>query len=94
MATIQAEVNKFNKRKDGTIPVQIRVTHKRKFARLRTNLIAYPEDLTREGKLKGNLKRKADRLVSDMYDALDVDNKVDFRQSGFEKGTSGRPFQR
>ena len=23
-----------------------------------------------------------------------VDNKVDFRQSGFEKGTSGRPFQR
>lgn len=23
-----------------------------------------------------------------------VDNKADFRQSGFEKGASGRPFQR
>ncbi|MBQ7422061.1 MAG: hypothetical protein IJV27_07965, partial [Prevotella sp.] len=23
-----------------------------------------------------------------------VDSKVDFRQSGFEKGASGRPFQR
>lgn len=79
MATIQAEVNKFNKRKDGTIPVQIRVTHKRKFARLRTNLIAYPEDLTREGKLKGNLKRKADRLVSDMYDALETISYFDLQ---------------
>ena len=26
--------------------------------------------------------------------SLAVDGKVDFRQSGFEKGASGRPFQR
>ena len=71
MATIQAEVNTHNKRADGTIPVQIRVTHKRKHARLRTNLVAYPEDLTRDGKLKGNLRRRAERLVQEMYDALE-----------------------
>ena len=71
MASIQVEVNIHNKRKDGTVPVQIRVTHKRHHARLRTNLVAYPEDLTKDGRLKGNLKRRADRLVQDMYDALE-----------------------
>jgi len=71
MASIQAEVNIRNKRKDGTVPVHIRVTHKRQHARLRTNLVAYPEDLTKDGRLKGNLKRRADRLVQEMYDALE-----------------------
>ena len=28
------------------------------------------------------------------YIGMIVDSKVDFRQSGFEKGASGRPFQR
>ena len=71
MATIQAEVTKYHKKKDGTIPVTIRVTHKQKIRRLRTNLVAYPEDLTRDYKLKGNLKRRADVLVKEMYDTLD-----------------------
>ena len=71
MATFQVEVNKSHKKKDGTIPVEIRVTHKRKHCRMKTNLIAFPQDLTREGKLKGSMKRKAEDLIHQMYDALE-----------------------
>ncbi|MBO6033966.1 MAG: phage integrase SAM-like domain-containing protein [Bacteroidales bacterium] len=71
MATIQIEVNKSHKKKDGTIPVEVRITHNRKHCRMKTNLVAYPQDLTRDCKLKGNLKRKAEDLVHEMYDALE-----------------------
>ena len=40
----------------------------------------------------------ADRMVPRgdiaIISSKGVDSKVDFRQSGFEKGASGRPFQR
>ncbi len=70
MATIKAEVSKHHKKKDGTIPVKIRVTHKQQIRRLPTNLVAYPEDLTRDYKIKGNLRRRCDALVKEMYDAM------------------------
>ena len=39
------------------------------------------------------LWNEADPVYNHLIGA-DVDGKVDFRQSGFEKGASGRPFQR
>lgn len=70
MATLHAEVNKNHKRKDGCFPVTIRVTHHRQHVRMKTNLVAYPDDFTRDGKLKGNMKFKAEDLVRRMYEAL------------------------
>nr|MCR4570487.1 phage integrase SAM-like domain-containing protein [Bacteroidales bacterium] len=37
---------------------------------MKTNLVAYPDDLTRDGKLKGNMKFKAEELIRSMYEAL------------------------
>ena len=69
MATFNIEVS-THKKKDGTFPIYIRVTHKQKLRRLKTDLVAFPSDLTRDHKLKmGNLRRKCEDLIRQLYDA-------------------------
>lgn len=60
-----------NRRKDGTIPVKIRVTFKGVSRRLPTNLVARPGDLTRTLHLKNpTLLNKAQALAARMQDTL------------------------
>ena len=69
MATFRIEVSSY-KKKDGTYPIYIRATHKQKLRRMKTDLVAYPSDLTRDHKLKmGNLRRKCEELIRQLYDA-------------------------
>lgn len=69
MATFRIEVS-THKKKDGTYPIYIRATHKKKLRRMKTDLFANATDLTRDGKLKnGNLKWKCDELIQKLYKA-------------------------
>lgn len=69
MATFRIEVS-THKRKDGTYPIYIRVTHKQKLRRIKTDMVAYPADLTRDHNLKmGNLRRKCEELILKLYNA-------------------------
>ena len=82
------------KRADGTTPVKIRVTYKRKSRWIATNLVATAQDLTRSGKLKNQyLKARADALVHELQQlagtlspfdamAMDVDGVLEFLKSG------------
>lgn len=71
MATFACEVFKHQKRKDGSYPVKLRVTHNRGVRRLATSLSAYPDDLTRSLKIKsGQLKNRCDALIKDCRDAV------------------------
>lgn len=55
------------RRKDGTYAVRIRVTFARRSRYLATTLVAYPEQLTRSGKIRdAALNAAADNLVRDM----------------------------
>ena len=59
------------RRRDGSYAVRIRVTFARKSRYLSTTLTAYPEQLTRSGKLRdGALIASADNLVRQMRDAV------------------------
>lgn len=71
MATFSCEVFKHQRRRDGSYPVKLRVTHNRTVRRLATNLTAYPEDLTRSLKIKGGqLKTRCDALMKDCREAV------------------------
>lgn len=81
------------KRADGTMPVKIRVTFKRKSRWIATNLVATAQDLTRSGKLKNPyLKARADALIKELQDTagtlspfaadeMDVDGVLQFLKS-------------
>ena len=58
------------RRSDGSYNVKIRVTFKRKYRILSTNLTAYPRDLARSGEIKGEVLVLANRLVEKMYSAI------------------------
>lgn len=59
------------RRRDGTYAVRIRVTFARRSRYLSTTLTAYPEQLTRSGKLRdGALIASADALVRQMREAV------------------------
>lgn len=60
-----------NRRKDGTIPVKIRITFKGLHRYLATSLIARAGDLTKAGKIKSpDILRRANDLIVKMQDTL------------------------
>lgn len=82
MITFKAIIIPGNKRKDGTYPVNIRVTFKGKVRRLATTLVCTSADLTRSLKIKdATILNKADALIARMRDAVkdlspfDLDNQ-------------------
>lgn len=73
--TFHAVCPPSNKRKDGTIPVKIRVTFKGLHRYLATTLIARPGDLTRSLHIKSpDINARAADLIARMQDTL-----ADFR---------------
>ena len=68
--TIKPVVIKAQQRSDGSYNLKIRVTFKRKYRILSTNLTAYPKDLARSGEIKGAVLLDANRLVEKMYSAV------------------------
>ena len=71
MITFKAIIIPGNKRKDGTYPVNIRVTFKGKTRRLVTTLVCTPGDLTRTLKIKdATILNKSDALIARMRDAV------------------------
>ena len=71
MITFKAIIIPGNRRKDGTYPVNIRVTFKGKTRRLATTLVCTPGDLTRTLKIKNaTILNKADALIARMRDAV------------------------
>lgn len=71
MITFKAIVIPGNKRKDGTYPVNIRVTFKGKVRRLATTLVCTPGDLSRTLKIKNaTILNKSDALIARMRDAV------------------------
>lgn len=71
MITFKAIIIPGNKRKDGTYPVNIRVTFKGKTRRLATTLVCTPGDLTRTLKIKNaTILNKSDALIARMRDAV------------------------
>ena len=71
MITFKAIIIPGNKRKDGTYPVNIRVTFKGKTRRLATTLVCTTNDLTRTLKIKNaTILNKSDALIATMRDAV------------------------
>lgn len=71
MITFKAIIIPGNRRKDGTYPVNIRVTFKGKTRRLPTTLVCTPGDLTRTLKIKNaTILNKSDALIARMRDAV------------------------
>jgi len=71
MITFKAIIIPGNRRKDGTYPVNIRVTFKGKTRRLATTLVCTPGDLTRTLKIKNaTILNKSDALIAGMRDAV------------------------
>ena len=71
MITFKAIIIPGNKRKDGTYPVNIRVTFKGKTRRLATTLVCTPVDLTRSLKIKNpTILNKSEALIARMRDAV------------------------
>ena len=71
MITFKAIVIPGNRRKDGTYPVNIRVTFKGKVRRLATTLVCTPGDLTRTLRIKNaTILSKTDELIARMRDAV------------------------
>ena len=68
--TIKPVVMRQQQRSDGSYNVKIRVTFKRKYRILSTNLTAYPRDLARSGVIKGAVLLDANRIVEKMYAAV------------------------
>lgn len=79
--TYKAIIIPNNRRKDGTYPVKIRVTFKGVSRRLATNLVCYPEDLTRTHRIKNNtILDKADVLIRQMRTVTDGISPFDLEQ--------------
>ena len=71
MITFKAIIIPGNRRKDGTYPVNIRITFKGKTRRLATTLVCTPVDLTRTLKIKNaTILNKSDALIARMRDAV------------------------
>lgn len=71
MITFKAIIIPGNRRKDGTYPVNIRVTFKGKTRRLATTLLCTSGDLTRTLKIKdATILNKAEALIARMRDAV------------------------
>ena len=71
MITFKAIVIPGNRRKDGTYPVNIRVTFKGKTRRLATTLVCTTAHLTRSLRIKdATILSKADELIARMRDAV------------------------
>lgn len=71
MITFKAIIIPGNRRKDGTYPVNIRVTFKGKTRRLATTLVCASGDLTRTLKIKNaTILNKSDALIARMRDAV------------------------
>ena len=71
MITFKAIIIPGNRRKDGTYPVNIRVTFKGKTRRLPTTLSVTQGDLTRTLKIKNaTILNKTDALIAQMRDAV------------------------
>lgn len=79
--TYKAIIIPNNRRKDGTYPVKIRVTLKGVSRRLATNMVCYPEDITRTHKIKNNsIMDKADVLIKQMRSVTDNLSPFDLEQ--------------
>lgn len=71
MITFKAIIIPGNRRKDGTYPVNIRVTFKGKSRRLATTLVCTPGDLTRSLKIKNpTILTRSDELIARMRNAV------------------------
>ena len=71
MITFKAIIIPGNRRKDGTYPVNIRVTFKGKSRRLATTLVCTQADLTRTLKIKNaTILNKSDALIARMRNAV------------------------
>ena len=71
MITFKAIIIPGNRRKDGTYPVNIRVTFKGKTRRLPTTLVCTQGDLTRTLKIKNpTVLNKSEALIATMRDAV------------------------
>jgi integrase len=71
MITFKAIIIPGNRRKDGTYPVNIRVTFKGKTRRLATTLVCTQADLTRTLKIKNpTILNRSDALIARMRDAV------------------------
>ena len=70
IVTIKPVIMRAQQRADGSYNVKIRVTFKRRYRILSTNLTAYPRDLARSGEIKGAVLLDANRLVEKMYSAV------------------------
>jgi hypothetical protein len=71
MITFKAIIIPRNRRKDGTYPVNIRVTFKGKTRRLPTTLVCTSGDLTRTLKIKNaTILNKSDALIARMRDSV------------------------
>lgn len=71
MITFKAIIIPGNKRKDGTHPVNIRVTFKGKVRRLATTLVCTPNDLTRTHRIKNaTILTRADAIIGRMREAV------------------------
>lgn len=69
---IQATVLPHHRRSDGSNIVRIRVTHKGKSKWVKTNIVLYPDELTKAGKPKsGKVMRQANDLVERMQKVAD-----------------------
>ena len=68
--TIKPVIMRAQQRSDGSYNVKIRVTFKRKYRILSTNLTAYPRDLARSGEIKGAVLMDANKIVEKMYSAI------------------------
>lgn len=89
------------RKKDGTLPVYIRVTFKGVVRRIITTLVCYPSDLTRSGKIKStDVLGKAGELIRRMRDAIsdlspfDLEDKdVDWVIGRIRRGMAGELFR-
>lgn len=81
MITFKAIIIPGNRRKDGTYPVNIRVTFKGKTRRLPTTLVCTSGDLTRTLKIKNaTILNKSDALIARMRDAVKDLSPFDLEQ--------------
>ena len=81
MITFKAIIIPGNRRKDGTYPVNIRVTFKGKTRRLPTTLVCSPGDLTRTLKIKNaTILNKSDALIARMRDSVKDLSPFDLEQ--------------
>ena len=68
--SIKPVIMRAQQRADGTYNVKIRVTFKRRYRILSTNLTAYPRDLARSGEIKGPVPLDANKIIEKMYSAV------------------------